>query len=213
MIREYVHSPWDAFAADEKLTAVQIQQFRHYYALLASWNVNINLTAITREADVVVYHFQDSLQLGHAVNLASGGTIADVGAGAGFPSLPLKIVYPHLTVVLIEVNTKRIRFLQAVIQELDLQNVHISTLDWRTFLRKTEYQIDYFCARASLAVPELLAFCKPSCRYRASKLVYWASDQWEATIQEKSIIESQWTYVVGTKKRKLVVFSCIGCII
>jgi 16S rRNA (guanine527-N7)-methyltransferase len=204
---------WNRFFTEEKLTEMQLDQFKQYYELLIDWNTRINLTRITELSDAIDYHFQDSLRLGDALPLESIRSLADIGAGAGFPSIPLKIKYPHLSLVLIEVSGKRILFLQEVIKQLGLTNIEISSLDWRTFLRQTDYAIDYFCARASLAVSELLHYCKPSCRYRSSGLVYWASDEWEPTSRETKLIKSEYPYSIGTKKRKLVVFSCFECII
>jgi 16S rRNA (guanine527-N7)-methyltransferase len=206
-------SQWSAFAQTEHLSDLQLSQFKRYYELLIAWNEKINLTAITALADVIAYHFQDSLQLAQAVPLAQVRSIADVGSGAGFPGLPLKIAFPHLSLLIIEVNSKRVRFVQEVIRELGLQGIEISTLDWRTFLRQTKYPVDYFCARASLSVAELLQVYKPSCWYRQAGLVYWASGGWVPTEREKKSIKEEHLYMVGTKKRKLVVFSCIECII
>lgn len=204
---------WNRLFIQEKLTEKQLNQFQAYYELLIDWNTRINLTRITELSDAIEYHFQDSLRLGDVLPLESVRSLADIGAGAGFPSIPLKIKYPHLSMVLIEVSGKRVQFLQEVIKRLGLTDIEISSLDWRTFLRQTDYSIDYFCARASLAVSELLQLCKPSCRYRSSGLVYWASDEWIPTKKETNLIKSDYSYSVGTKKRKLVVFSCFECII
>jgi 16S rRNA (guanine527-N7)-methyltransferase len=204
---------WQNFALQENLSEVQLEQFKRYYELLTHWNAKINLTRIITLSDVIMYHFQDSLSLSRCINVMAATSIADIGSGAGFPAIPLKIVYPHLSLVIIEVSGKRVSFLREVIKELGLLNIIISILDWRTFLRQTHYPVDYFCARASLSVGELLQFSKPSCWYRSATLVYWASEGWEPEKKEEKWITKEYLYVIGAKKRKLVVFSCFECII
>ena len=101
----------------------QIEKFYKYMDLLIEWNEKINLTAITNEKDILVKHFIDSLTiqryLGNAVN------IIDVGTGAGFPGIPIKIINPNLKVVLVDSLNKRINFLQDVIKKLNLDNIEV----------------------------------------------------------------------------------------
>lgn len=195
---------WQRFIDDESLTQKQADQFRRYYALLTEWNNRINLTAITSLSDVIDYHFRDSLSLGHVIDLNSIRMIADVGTGAGFPGLALKIKYPYLRVVLIEVVQKKIKFLHTVIQELGLIDIEVVSLDWLTFLRTTKYPIELFCARASLAPDVLVTMFVPKCVYRKAELVYWASFSWEAQPSVVSFLQKEVSYSVGQKQRKLV---------
>jgi 16S rRNA (guanine527-N7)-methyltransferase len=130
--------------------------------------------------------------------------IADVGSGGGFPGLPLKIKFPHLSVVLIEVNHKKVEFLETIVRKLKLDNVTISDLDWRTFLRTTSFPIDLFVSRASLHTDELVRLFKPGCIYNSSRLVYWASQEWEAGKKEIPYVKSEYSYTLGMKKRKYV---------
>ena len=101
----------------------QIEKFYKYMDLLIEWNEKINLTAITNRKDILVKHFIDSLTiqryLGNAVN------IIDVGTGAGFPGIPIKIINPNLKVVLVDSLNKRINFLQEVIKKLNLDNIEV----------------------------------------------------------------------------------------
>ena len=120
------------------------------------------------------YHFIDSLIVANYIDLTTIKSIADVGTGGGFPGIPLKILYPHLSMTLIEVTEKKIRFLENVVAQLGLSSVEIVNLDWRTFLRKTSSPIDLFVSRASLHSDELLKMFKPSCVYKQATLVYWA---------------------------------------
>ena len=198
---------WRDFITHAALTARQAQQFKDYLALLIEWNKKINLTAITQESAIITHHFQDSLIAGRFVDFIKVKAIADVGTGAGFPGVPLKIKYPHLSLILIEVNSKKIAFLRALIDELKLEGVEVCPLDWRTFLRKTDYQIDMFLARASLKPDELIRLFKPDYPYNQAQLFYWASEKWIAGSKEKQFIPKEFYYTVGEKKRKLVLFS------
>ena len=137
------------------LTQKQIEQFRLYLMLFCKASKEFNLTAITSIEDIIEYHFMDSLALVHSYDLSSISHFADVGTGGGFPGIPLKIANPHLKVTLIEVSAKKAEFLRNVVEQLGLENVFVEELDWRTFLRKTDYAIDLFVSRASLHTDEL----------------------------------------------------------
>ena len=107
------------------LTATQKQQFDNYYHLLVETNKVVNLTAITTEGDVYLKHFYDSLTLAFALPELQTASLSllDVGAGAGFPSIPNKIVFPQLEVIIVDSLNKRINFLQELATQLDLQGV------------------------------------------------------------------------------------------
>lgn len=197
---------FSAFAQQEKLTVPQTELFERYLELLRTWNEDINLTALVDVRSIISYHFQDSVRLKNFMDFTTSNALADVGAGAGFPSIPLKIMYPHLKVVLIEVTKKKVQFLQTVIDQLSLENVEVYSLDWRTFLRKTEYAIDLFVSRAALAPEELLRMFKPSCIYNKALLVYWASRDWRPSDEEKPYIVQEHTYKIQHKTRRFIVF-------
>ena len=99
---------------------------------------------------------------------------------------------------------KRQRFLQAVIQELQLTDITVCDKDWRTFLRKTESKIDYFVTRASLDPAELIRMFKPACPYKNAKLVYWASDEWQPEPKVEPFVQSEFAYKIKRTRRKLV---------
>lgn len=197
---------WNDFQEKAKLGQKQIVLFQKYYDLLIDENKHVNLTAITGLRPVLSYHFLDSLALSQFYNCNHVNVIADVGAGAGFPSLPLKILYPHLKVLLIEVSHKRQVFLRKVIETLELKDVEVCPLDWRTFLRTTTGTIDLFVARASLESRELMRLFRHTCAYRASHLVYWASHEWVPDKKVGQYIENVEEYVISGKKRKLIFF-------
>lgn len=198
---------WQSFATNYSLTQEQVSLFCKYADMLQKYNEVVNLTAITDIEEIIYYHFQDSLSITPFINFRDIGSICDIGTGAGFPGLPIKIKYPHLKVVLIEVNSKKVEFLNKVIQELNLDNIEISTLDWRTFLRKTSYSIDLFFARASLHTDELLRLFSPISSYRGAKLVYWASKQYKPSEEDLLFFKKEESYKVGNKQRKLIFFS------
>lgn len=101
----------------------QLRQFESYFRLLVEWNEKMNLTGIVDREAVYEKHFYDSLTLVKAVEINQIQSLVDVGSGAGFPSLPLKIAYPHLKVTIVDALAKRIRFLETIVSELGLRDV------------------------------------------------------------------------------------------
>ncbi len=202
-----VKHAWETFIASVPLQKKQIEQFAHYLSLLLEWNERISLTAITDITEIITYHFQDSLQAAKEIDFTTIRSIVDVGTGAGLPGIPLKICYPDLFVLLIEVNRKKIAFLEEVIETLKMESIEIYPLDWRTFLRKTTYQVDMICVRASLKPVELIRMFKPSSPYKNARLLYWASAQWQPGKKEQPFVEKEILYTIGNKKRKLIFFS------
>jgi len=201
---------WQDFLDQEQLSETQAQQFEQFLLMLLEWSEKINLTTITNLKSIIAYHFQDSLSLAHATDLQKVSTIADVGTGGGFPGIPLKIKYPHLRVILIEVKHKRRVFLEEVIHKLKLENIEIYPNDWRTFLRKTEEDVDIICARASLQPAELMRMFKPASPYKNATLVYWAAKDWEPDTKEQPFYTKTFDYNVGRRKRKLIFFNNVA---
>lgn len=105
------------------LTDKQLQSFDQYYRLLIAWNNNVNLTAITEPQAVAIKHMVDSLTCFDPLVFKAGLRVIDVGTGAGFPAIPLKILYPELDIVLLDSLKKRLNFLEAVIAALNLKNI------------------------------------------------------------------------------------------
>ena len=106
-----------------KITNYQLQQFSQYYKMLIEKNKVMNLTAITQWDEVIVKHFLDSLLLVHTVPMQQIKNLIDVGTGAGFPGIPIKIMYPEIEITLLDSLNKRINFLNEVITELALNKI------------------------------------------------------------------------------------------
>lgn len=200
-------SIWNDFSKNYTLSLEQLESFKRYADLLITANAQFNLTAITSVSRIVADHFKDSLSLKEFIDLSKLRMFADIGSGAGFPGLPLKILFPHIPVVLIEVIKKKRDFLAYVVEDLGLTDVIISELDWRTFLRKTDYPIDLFCARASLQAEELIRLFKPESSYKDATLVYWASRHWTPSSLVAPFIEREEQYTIEGKSRLYVFFS------
>lgn len=147
------------------LTTKQINQFDIYYKLLIEWNEKINLTAITDEKDVYLKHFYDAITLAIHTDLLkqNGITICDVGSGAGFPSLPLKIILPHLKVTIVDSLNKRINFLNHLVEQLGLQDVLCYHDRAENFGQNKQFreQFDIVTARAVARLNLLAEFCLP----------------------------------------------------
>ena len=140
-----------------KLSDTQYKQFQTYYELLVEWNDKINLTAIIEERDVFIKHFYDSICLIKGVDLHFQ-TLLDVGSGAGLPSIPLKIIYPDLKITIIDALNKRIKFLQVLVDALDLD---VELIHGRVEEYKRKHCFDLVTARAVANLNMLSELCIP----------------------------------------------------
>ena len=146
-----------------QLTEQQVDQFFEYYRLLVQWNEFMNLTAITEMEEVMEKHFVDSLALSKAAEVGNIETLIDVGTGAGFPGIPLKIAYPHLRVVLLDSLNKRVKFLSTVIETLGLTNIQAVHGRAEDAARQKDYreQFDAAVSRAVANMASLSEYCLP----------------------------------------------------
>lgn len=145
------------------LSSKQVEQFQTYFKLLVEWNEKMNLTAITDEASVYLKHFFDSISASFYEDFTGKSSICDVGAGAGFPSIPLKICFPNLSVTIVDSLNKRIQFLTHLSQELGLANVHFVHSRAEDFGQNKEYRENYdiVTARAVARLSVLSELCLP----------------------------------------------------
>ncbi len=147
------------------LTEEQMNQFYQFYEILIEWNQVMNLTAITEMRDVISKHFVDSLTLIKAVPELKNqrASLADVGTGAGFPGVPLKIVFPDLEVTLMDSLNKRIRFLNTVTEQLGLKGISAVHGRAEDLAHKKEYRevFDYCVSRAVANMATLSEYCIP----------------------------------------------------
>ena len=146
-----------------ELNSIQCDQFIKYYEMMIEKNKVMNLTAITEYEDVIMKHFVDSLSIVKIMDLNNIISVIDVGTGAGFPGLPIKIVYPHIQLVLLDSLNKRIKFLNDVIDVLELQ--HVNTLHARAeeYSRDKRYRegFDLCVSRAVANLSTLSEYCLP----------------------------------------------------
>lgn len=145
------------------LSSKQLHQFERYYELLVEWNEKINLTAITEKEEVYLKHFFDSISAAFYYDFHQGQAVCDVGAGAGFPSIPIKIVFPHLNVTIVDSLKKRITFLEKLATELQLENVSFFHDRAETFAKRKDHRESYdvVTARAVARMSVLSELCLP----------------------------------------------------
>lgn len=142
------------------LSQKQIQQFELYYQTLVEWNEKMNLTAITNKEDVYLKHFYDSLTISFDYPL-NNQSLCDIGAGAGFPSIPLKIVYPDLKITIVDSLSKRITFLKHLVQVLQLNDVNAISARAEEYAKDHRESFDIVTARAVARLNILDELCLP----------------------------------------------------
>lgn len=145
------------------LSETQIAQFKKYFELLVEWNEKMNLTAITDLEGVYLKHFYDSISASFYFDFTQVQTVCDVGAGAGFPSIPIKICFPHLHVTIVDSLNKRITFLNHLCEELHLDNMNFVHARAEEFGQNVTYreQFDVVTARAVARLSVLAELCVP----------------------------------------------------
>ncbi len=171
-----------------KVTEQNLKDLDRYKDLLIEYNKKFNLTAIKTEEEIYLKHFYDSLTLVKAINLEDKLSILDIGTGAGFPGLVLKIFYPNLEVTLLDSNHKKILFLETVIKELNLKN--ITCINSRAENLSSEYR-EYFDVVTSRAVSELRILCELSIPYLkvGGKLIAMKGNKDEEIKESNKILE------------------------
>ncbi|PLR80660.1 16S rRNA (guanine(527)-N(7))-methyltransferase RsmG [Bacillus canaveralius] len=145
------------------LSQDQLDQYEKYYQVLVEWNEKMNLTAITDKQEVYLKHFFDSISASFYMDFNEPLKICDVGAGAGFPSIPIKIVFPHLNVTIVDSLNKRITFLEHLAEMLNLADVRFIHDRAETFGQNSEHReaYDIVMARAVARLSVLSELCLP----------------------------------------------------
>ena len=143
------------------LNEIQLNQLEKYYELLVEYNKVMNLTGITEKEEVYLKHFYDSLSICNVINLNNVESLCDIGTGAGFPGLVLKIVFTNLKVTLIDSLNKRINFLNIVIDNLGLKNINTIHARAEEYGIKNREIYDIVTCRAVAQTNVLLEYCVP----------------------------------------------------
>lgn len=180
-----------------------IEQFNLYYDILIQWNKFMNLTGITEYHDVIVKHFIDSLSIVKIIDMANVTSLIDVGTGAGFPGVPIKIIFPHIKICLLDSLNKRVKFLNEIISKLDLDN--ISALHGRAeeIAKRGEYREKYdLCvSRAVANLSSLSEYCLPFVKKGGQFISYKSSDIDKELLSSKHAIS-----VLGGKIEDIIKF-------
>ncbi|WP_417030197.1 16S rRNA (guanine(527)-N(7))-methyltransferase RsmG, partial [Blautia hydrogenotrophica] len=179
----------------------QREQFVQYYELLIEWNKVMNLTGITEFEEVLQKHFVDSLSVKKVVDLTKISRVIDVGTGAGFPGIPLKIVFPELKITLLDSLQKRIKFLNEVIGRLCLKDIEAIHGRAEEYARRKEYreQYDLCVSRAVANLASLSEYCLPYV-----KVGGWFVPYKSGKIQEELENSTKAMELLGGRKKEVV---------
>ena len=185
----------------------QKAQFDKFYELLVEWNKVMNLTGITEYEEVNEKHFVDSLSIVKALDMSKVKKVIDIGTGAGFPGIPLKIAFPHLEIVLLDSLNKRINFLNTVIAELGLSGIRTIHGRAEDFAKQVEYreQFDLCVSRAVANLATLSEYCIPYVCKGGMFVPYKSGEIDEELEQSKKAVN-----VLGGKMEDVVKFQLPG---
>lgn len=186
-----------------EITNRQVEQFLKYYEMLVETNKVMNLTSIVNLDEVIVKHFIDSLLVVKTIDMNKFNTMIDVGTGAGFPGIPLKIMFPNLKVVLLDSLNKRLKFLDSIIDELQLTD--ISTVHGRAedIGKNIEYRekFDVCVSRAVANLSTLSEYCIPFISVGGEFISYKS----EFSEEEKRGAEKAINLLGGSIKKSVIV--------
>lgn len=173
------------------LNEKQLAMFETYYEMLVEKNKVMNLTAITEKNEVIDKHFIDSISLKKAMDVTKHVKVLDLGTGAGFPGIPLKIAYPNLQVTLLDSLNKRIKFLQEVIEELSLEEIDAIHGRAEDYAKQSGYreQFDICVSRAVANLATLSEYCLPYVKQGGCFISYKSGAVQEELEQSKKAIK------------------------
>lgn len=185
------------------LSEKQLKQFQIYYDMLVEKNKVMNLTGITEWDEVLEKHFLDSVSLIRAINLNQELTVMDMGTGAGFPGIPLKIVFPNLRITLADSLNKRVLFLQEVIDALELEGIEAIHGRAEDLARDKKYRerYDLSVSRAVANLATLSEYCLPFVKLGGQFISYKSGEVEEEIASSKSAV-----FLLGGKIKDTVKF-------
>lgn len=182
------------------LTSTQENQLEMYYNLLIEWNNKMNLTGITERNSVYLKHFYDCITLIKAIDLTKNLKIVDVGTGAGFPGLVLKIVFPNLDVVLVDALNKRINFLNHIIESLKLENIEAIHDRIENYAKNNLEVFDLVTCRAVAKLNIISELCLPLAKINGYFIPM------KATIEDE-ISDTKYLEVLKSKVESVITFN------
>lgn len=167
------------------------EQFDRYYELLVEWNKVMNLTGITDYDEVNAKHFVDSLSIVKAVDMNNVHSLIDVGTGAGFPGIPIKIAFPHIQITLLDSLNKRVKFLNNVIDELNLKDITAIHGRAEDIAKKKEHRAQYeICvSRAVANLATLSEYCIPYVKNNGYFVPYKSGEIDDELIESKNAVK------------------------
>lgn len=182
-----------------EVTPLMLERLEKYYNLLIEYNQKINLTRITEKQDVYLKHFYDSITLIKAIDLNQNLKVCDIGTGAGFPGLVLKIVFPNLQITLVDALNKRINFLNIVIKELNLKNINTVHDRAEIYIRKNNETYDLITCRAVSKLNIISELCIPGLKINGYFIPM------KANIDEE-IKNTKYLQTLGAKIENIITF-------
>jgi len=182
-----------------ELNKEQLTMLEKYYEMLKEWNQKINLTRIVEKEDVYLKHFYDSITLIKAIDLTKKIKVCDIGTGAGFPGIVLKIVFPNLEITLVDALNKRIEFLKNVIKELNLKNIEAIHDRAEEYIKNNREVYDLITCRAVSKLNIISEICIPGLKVNGYFIPM------KATIEDE-IKNTEYLELLGSKQEDIITF-------